>query len=119
MGEKAFCDYYIELGNATEAAIRAGYSGKTAASMGAENLRKLKIKEYIEKRLKEIESARTADMKEVQEFWAEQIRNKEAKDADRIKASELIAKTYGAFLERVEHSGEVTEIKVDYGDSDG
>jgi phage terminase small subunit len=38
--QKRFCDYYIETGNATEAAIRAGYSNKTARFIGAENLTK-------------------------------------------------------------------------------
>ena len=39
--QKRFCDEYIKLGNAKEAAINAGYSKKTAKSMGAENLTNL------------------------------------------------------------------------------
>ena len=46
--QKAFADYYIETGNATEAAIRAGYSKKTARVIGQENLTKPAIKQYIE-----------------------------------------------------------------------
>ena len=42
--QRAFADFYIELGNATEAARRAGYSAKTAKSIGAENLTKPDIK---------------------------------------------------------------------------
>ena len=38
--QKAFADYYIETGNATEAAKRAGYSQRTAYRTGADNLKK-------------------------------------------------------------------------------
>ena len=58
--QKAFCDYYIETANATEAARRAGYSEKTAKSIGSENLTKPNLKEYIELRLKELEDGRVA-----------------------------------------------------------
>ena len=36
--QKKFADFYIKLGNATQAAIKAGYSEKTARFTGAENL---------------------------------------------------------------------------------
>lgn len=42
--QQNFCEYYIELGNATEAAKRAGYSEKTAYSIGTENLKKLRCR---------------------------------------------------------------------------
>ena len=45
--QKAFADYYIETGNATEAAIRAGYNKKTARQIGSMNLTKVEIKIYI------------------------------------------------------------------------
>ena len=44
--QQAFCDYYIASGNATEAAIKAGYSEKTARVVGCENLTKPNIREY-------------------------------------------------------------------------
>jgi hypothetical protein len=53
--QKAFADYYIETGNATEAAIKAGYSKKTAYSIGNENLKKPEVKKYIEQRIAEKE----------------------------------------------------------------
>lgn len=45
--QKLFCDYYLVSLNATDAAIKAGYSRKTAQQVGSENLSKLVIKEYI------------------------------------------------------------------------
>jgi phage terminase small subunit len=53
--QKAFADYYIKTGNATEAAIKAGYSKKTAYSIGNENLKKPEVKKYIEQRIAEKE----------------------------------------------------------------
>ena len=51
--QRRFIDHYLESGNATEAAKRAGYSEKTAAVIGSENLRKPNIRDAIEIRLKE------------------------------------------------------------------
>ncbi len=47
--QKAFADYYIQTGNATEAAIKAGYSKKTARFIGNENLTKLTSKTILMK----------------------------------------------------------------------
>lgn len=78
--QKAFADYYIELGNAAEAARRAGYSAKTADAIGRENLRKPTVSVYIAERLKQIEDARIADVAEVMQFFTRVMRNEE-KDA--------------------------------------
>lgn len=63
--QKIFCDEYIVDLNATQAAIRAGYSEKTAKSIGSENLTKPDIQEYIQKRLAEKEDALIAKQDEV------------------------------------------------------
>ena len=55
--QKLFCEEYLIDLNATQAALRAGYSEKTAYSIGNENLKKPEIQEYIQKRLKEKEDA--------------------------------------------------------------
>lgn len=62
--QKKFADYYIETGNATQSAIRAGYSKKTANRIATENLSKLVISEYIQKRLKELEKSRLMTVEE-------------------------------------------------------
>ena len=66
--QQRFCDEYLIDLNATQAAIRAGYSKKTAQQMGAENLSKPVIKEYIEKRMAEKESELIADQDEVMRY---------------------------------------------------
>ena len=63
--QKLFCEEYLIDLNATQAALRAGYSEKTAYSIGNENLKKPEIQEYIQKRLKEKEDALIAKQDEV------------------------------------------------------
>ena len=92
--QRAFADFYIELCNATESARRAGYSAKTAKSIGAENLTKPDIKIYIARRQEKIESERTASLKEIQELRTAIMRGQEKDQfgietsiADRLRAA--------------------------------
>ena len=66
--QKKFADYYIELGNATQAAINAGYAKRSAQQMGAENLSKPVIKSYIDERLEQIASERIMSAQEAIEL---------------------------------------------------
>lgn len=68
--QKKFADEYIISGNATEAAIKAGYSTKTAAVIGNENLIKPYIKTYIKERLKELETAKFLTIEEALKITA-------------------------------------------------
>ncbi|MBC8581650.1 MULTISPECIES: terminase small subunit [Zhenhengia] len=123
--QKAFADYYIQTGNATESAIKAGYSKKTAGVIGDENLKKPYIKKYIEERLEQISSDRIADAKEVMEYLTAVMRgqtlseivvvegcgdgcsearriDKAPDEKERIKAAELIGKRYSMWTDKVE-----------------
>ena len=66
--QKRFCDEYLIDLNATQAAIRAGYSRKTARAIANENFTKPDIKEYIEKRMAEKEKELIADQNEVMKY---------------------------------------------------
>ena len=106
--QQAWVDYYKAGHTATEAARLAGYKAKDDncyQSIGSENLRKLA--DYVKDREKDLESPRIATMEEVNQFWTDIIRGKGERTQDRLKASELRARASGAFLDRVEHSGEV------------
>lgn len=72
--QKRFCDEYLIDLNATQAAIRAGYSKKTAKQIGQENLTKLDVKEYIEKRMAEKEKELIADQDEVLKYLTATMR---------------------------------------------
>lgn len=75
--QKRFADNYIETGNATQSAIDAGYSKKTAKSVGSENLTKPDIKAYIAEKMREIESDRIMGAQEALEFLTNVVRGKE------------------------------------------
>ena len=123
--QKAFADYYIELGNATEAARRAGYKGKNVNKIASENLAKLDIKQYIDERMALIESERIAKAEEVLQYLTRVLRgeeteqvvvvestgdfmsearliNKELSAKDKLKAAELLGKRYRLFIDKVE-----------------
>lgn len=72
--QRRFVDYYVETGNASEAARRAGYSEKTAGWIGQENLQKPTIKAAIDARLRELEGKRIANAAEVLEFLTSTLR---------------------------------------------
>lgn len=57
--QRQFIEHYITCLNSAEAARRAGYSEKTARSIGSENLTKPDIQEEVQRRL--AETAMTAD----------------------------------------------------------
>ncbi|MCJ0299984.1 terminase small subunit, partial [Clostridioides difficile] len=75
--QKRFCDYYIETGNATEAYKKAykNNNQRTSESNGSRLLSNDKVKNYIDERLKQIESKRIADAKEVMEYLTKILRN--------------------------------------------
>ena len=66
--QKRFADEYIKSGNATQAAIKAGYSKKTARTIAQQNLTKLDIKNYIDERMQAIENSRIMTAKEAVEL---------------------------------------------------
>ncbi|MEW4611281.1 terminase small subunit [Enterococcus faecalis] len=135
--QKRFCDFYIEIGNAKEAAIRAGYSEKTAKQIGQENLTKPDLRAYIDERLAELKNERTADAQEVLEYLTAVMRG-EYKEAtligvgegaqavvdidvgakDRLKAAELLGKRHALFTDKVDlQTGDIV-IKVGEWDAD-
>ena len=66
--QRKFCDEYLISGNATDAAIKAGYSPKTAKSIGQRLLTFVDLKQYIETELEKLHSAKIADAQEVLEY---------------------------------------------------
>ena len=101
--QKAFADYYIECGNSTEAARKAGYSEKTSRSIGAENLTKPDISAYIAARMQAQNEARVASADEVLQFFSSVMRG-EVKDqfgldaalSDRLNAGKELMKRHAA-----------------------
>ncbi len=123
--QKRFIDFYVELGNASEAAIKAGYSKKTAGVVGAENLKKPYLQKAIDERLAELKTKRTADAQEVMEYLTAVMRGKMQEEivvvlmdadgttypktlkkqvsvASRNKAAEMLAKRFGLQTDKIQ-----------------
>lgn len=125
--QRRFIDEYIISGNATQAAIKAGYSKKYANTNAAKLLQNTTIKVEIARRNAEIQSEKTADMTEVMEYLTSVMRGEQTESVatakgvfsgvevsakDRIKAAELIGKRNGAWTDKKELSG---DINIDIG----
>lgn len=104
--QRAWIDYYKQGKTATEAARLAGYKPDNAKVIGAQNLTKLN--QYISDRDELLDRDRVADMQEINAFWSDTMRNDKADIKDRLKASELRARSIGAFIERREIVGAQT-----------
>ena len=131
--QKRFCDEYLIDTNATQAAIRAGYSEKTAYSIGQENMKKPEIRAYIDERLAEIQSKKIADATEVMQYLTSVLRGEETEEVvvvegcgegfssartmdkavgakEKLKAAELLAKRYGLLTDKIGIEGVVPVV---------
>lgn len=122
-----FCrEYLIDL-NATQGAIRAGYSKRSAMQIGEENLRKHDIQAEIQRLI--------ADRSQRTEITADYVLKKiqslvEATSAEgesqynpqaALRGCELLGKHLSLWTDKVQHSGEVDLnmlIEVNFGDED-
>lgn len=137
-----FCDEYLIDLNATQAAIRAGYSEKNARNIASENLAKPNIRAYIDQRMAEKESELIADQDEVLKYLTSVLRGntksevvvvenigdfmsqartmqKAPDEKERLKAAELLGKRYGLYKDTINEVVDMDlNITVDYGDGD-
>jgi phage terminase small subunit len=131
--QQRFCDEYLIDLDGTKAAIRAGYSPKTAAAIASENLRKPKLREYIAERMAEKEKELIADQDEVLKYLTSVLRGqsqsevvvivssgdftteaqkvqKAPDEKERLKAAELLGKRYGLYTDKHEVTGSVPVV---------
>lgn len=138
--QQRFCDEYLIDLNATQAAIRAGYTENYAHTNAAKLLQNTTIKDFIAARMAEKESELIADQDEVLKYLTSVMRGKtqsevvvvegigdgcsEARtmqkgpdEKERLKAAELLGKRYGLYTEKIEQAVDMElNITVDYGE---
>ena len=138
--QKLFCDEYLIDLNATQAAIRAGYSEKYAHTNVSKLLQNTTIKEYIENRIAEKEDKLIAKQNEVLKYLTSVMRGeskseivvvenigdymskartmeKAPDEKERLKAAELLGKAHMMFSERIQQDIDMElNINVDYGE---
>lgn len=138
--QKRFCDEYLIDLNATQAAIKAGYSSKSARAVASRLLTDANVKAYISDRMKEKEASLIATQDEVLRYLTSVIRGEsrssvvvvestgdmmsEAREVEKapdekekLKAAELLGKRYGIYTEKVAADVDMDlNITLDYGD---
>lgn len=130
-----FCQEYIIDLNATQAAIRAGYSKNRADVTGARLLGNARVHARVTELSQEIKTSKIADATEVMEFLTAVIRGEKKEDTlafdgsivektmggrEQVKAAELLAKRYGLLTDNVKVSGSgVVQIVDDLGGGAG
>ena len=99
--QQRFVDFYD--GNATDAARKAGYKGNphSIEQVGFENLRKPEIVKALRLREKKAINPNIMSREERQTFWTKMIETSE-RDSDKLRASELLGKSEGDFLDRLQ-----------------
>ncbi|MBQ8693200.1 MAG: terminase small subunit [Synergistaceae bacterium] len=103
--QRAFIEYYT--GNAAEAAIKAGYSKDSAYTLGQRLMNNAEVIAEIKAREAKRLEPDIATREERFKFWTRAMRDEDTPMKERLKASELLGKAEGDFLERVEmeHTG--------------
>lgn len=101
---KLVAKYYMGecLGNAEQSCIKAGYSPRYSRGNASKVVSNSGVQQYIAY-LRELNAQNTAKeiatIQDIQEFWSNVMNNKSGyyETKDRLKASELLAKSQGAF----------------------
>ena len=109
--ERFVAEYLVDL-NATQAAIRAGYSDKTASSQGERLLRNVEIAKAV--KVAQIRLAIRAErsaaevLKDIQEVTIDARAAGDVRSA--LKGLELEGRHLGMFTDKVQHSGSVETV---------
>ena len=100
--QELFIQEYLNSLNATQSAIRAGYSPKTAYSIGQRLLKNVEVLHAINTAMNERKNTLIATREQRQEFWTSVMLDTDTAMKDRLKASELLGKSEGDFTDKVQ-----------------
>ena len=109
--QREFAECYASSANATAAAIAAGYSPKTAYSIGGRLLKNVEVAAYIKELTAEADAERIAKADEVREYWTSVLRDDEQRTEIRMRAGELLLKAGGEFTQKIEVDADVHETE--------
>ncbi len=104
--QQKWIDEYIKCDDYTTASRNAGYTGTdiTLKNMGYQN--SIKFKVLLDARRLElsekINNKNIAELEDIFEYWTKTFKDEKEDTRDRIKASELLAKAKGGFIEKKE-----------------
>ena len=108
--EQTIMNYMQNGGNIKKAMIDAGYS-ETDADRDSRYLLGI-IGDEIKKAQENIRNDNIKSIEEVQQWWSEVMDDKEENTKNRLKASELLVKSKGGFIDRMELDADVSPIVI-------
>lgn len=131
--QKRFCEEYLKDCNLTQAAIRSGYSPRSARQQGQRMMSNVAVKQYIDEQLQKMQKKTIASAEEVIEYLTSVMRGEsistelvvegigdgcsEAKqmektpsEKDKLKAAELLGKRYGLFTDKTQIEGVIPVV---------
>jgi phage terminase small subunit len=111
--QTAFCEFYAQSGNLTDAAQKAGYSSPN--KQGSEQLTKPHVRAYYDSLMSEVKNQRIMDAIERQEILTEIARNDEQQAKDRIKAIDQLSKIQGDYVQK--HQVEISTVDKEHRDA--
>lgn len=100
--QRRFADEYIISGNATEAAIKAGYNGKYVGQNADKLLKNTKVRAYIDTRVNKMSKSKILDAQERRELLTALAEDTFNSANDRIKAVDILNKTDATYVNRQE-----------------
>ena len=139
--QRSFCEFYVASGNATDAAIKAGYKEKYAGVNADKLLKNTNIQKYIDELMQKLESERIASAEEVLQNLTAMMRGeiqeevivvegegdgvssarimkKQVSAKERIKAAELLGKRHALFTDKTKIEGTLPVMIVGEDDLD-
>lgn len=107
--QKSFCEFYVASGNATDSAIKAGYSEKYARNRIHELLKSVGICGYIEELREKTKSKRIMNVVERKEWLTNVIKSEKAKMTDKLTAVNILNKMDGEYeyTQKIQLSGKL------------
>ena len=134
--QRRFVDEYVKIGNATQAAINAGYSKHTAASCGAITLAKEHVRAAIDKQMAKMHEKNVADAEEVLLYLTSVLRgesiseevviegmgkgfsearafSKKPSEDERLKAAGLLSKRFGMNITALEFKTKMEKMELE------
>ena len=96
--QRKFAEYYAESGNATQSAIKAGYSEKYAHTNASKLLNVDEVKEYIRELTEKGQRERIMSALERQALLSDIIRDKGETIGARLRAVEILNKMTGSYI---------------------
>ena len=108
--QEAFCREYVIDSNGKQAAIRAGYSKKTAEVQASRMLSYVKVQEYIQSMRDKATSKTELTLDYVLGLVIDFAENGE-QEGNKVKATDMLMKHLGAYTEKIELSGQVDTVQ--------